>query len=75
MTLEGEVVLGVGWVDILYRHPPLDTAQGEPCRLIGLLVHEYAHTTMLKQAITLALRQVSCFPFYCRPIKLLLQVL
>ena len=30
MTLEGEVVLGVGRVDVLDSHPALHAAEGEP---------------------------------------------
>ena len=40
VTLEREVVLRVGGVDVLYGHPPLHAAQGEPCGR-GLLVPEY----------------------------------
>ena len=47
VTFEGEVVLGVLWVDVVNGHAPLDTAQGKAARTVGLLVREDTHTAVL----------------------------
>ena len=46
VTLEGEVVLRVGGVDVLDGHPPLHAAQSEPCGG-AFLVPEYGDTAVL----------------------------
>ena len=48
MALEGEVVFGVGGVDVLDGHPTLNAAQSKPRRQARLLVQavSYTHLTL-----------------------------
>ena len=51
MTFECEVIFGISWVDIVYCHPPLYTAQGKPSRLVCLLVVKNTDTAVLKEKL------------------------
>lgn len=47
MTFKGEVVFGIGGVDILYGNAALDAAEREAARLLGFLVAEHGDASML----------------------------
>lgn len=47
MALEGKVVLGIGWVDVLDGDASLDAAEREAGRLLGLLVSKDGDAAVL----------------------------
>ena len=49
MTLEGEVVFGVGGVDVLNGHAAFNATQCKSCGGTCLFVQEYTHTPMLSR--------------------------
>src|SRR6218665_462033 len=70
MAFEGEVVLGIRWIDVLYCYSPLDAAQGKAYRLRvcsgRFPIDEYAHTPMLQNDhITVFHIHCLCMPNKC----------
>ena len=62
MTLEGEVVFGVGGVDVLNGHTALNATQCKSCGGTRLFVQEYTHTPMLsRQKRKISAKQVQMF--------------